>query len=199
MSFETATHGRYQIKSGPLAGVWGANAFRQNTVVAKASGPTREDAIAAVKAELARIDREALEECDHEGAPSAKVYEHAFAKLLPTMIESYVQMLRAHLAAPNQQISAAKLAVAAGYSGYEGANLHYGKLGQRVAEEIGFEPPRRGDGTEIWTCAIAKAALNDTGSPATCAREALSESVDSQHFQWKMRPQVTLALRALGL
>lgn len=41
------------------------------------------------------------------------------------MPESYAAILRAHLAAPDHLISATKLAEAAGYAGYEGANLRY--------------------------------------------------------------------------
>ena len=199
MSFETDRYGHYEIKSGPLAGTWAANAFRRKTLVARASGASRDEAVAAVKAELDRIDGQALSERDEEGAPSAKVYEEAFAILLPTLPDSYVAMLRAHLHAPDRLISATKLAEAAGYAGYEGANLHYGKLGERVAEEIGFVPPIREDGTKIWTCTIARDRSLDTEFPDTSMLEALLRNVDTHHFEWQMRPQVAEALRSLGL
>ncbi|MFZ2981478.1 MAG: hypothetical protein WA085_10645 [Sphingobium sp.] len=198
MSFNTEAHGRYEIKSGPLAGAWAANAILHKTVVAKAAGATREEAISHLKDELARMEQLALSECDTEGAPSASVYERAFARLLPDMPDSYIAMLRAHLAAPDHLISATKLADAAGYSGYEGANLHYGKLGQRVADEIRFVPPRREDGTEIWTCAIARDSSMDTEYPDTSMLEALSRNMETLHFEWQMRPQVVQALRAIG-
>ena len=38
MKFETEAYGAYEIKSGPLAGRWGANAFRRKVMVAKATG-----------------------------------------------------------------------------------------------------------------------------------------------------------------
>lgn len=159
MTFRTDAHGRYDIRSGPLAGAWAANAYRRKILIAKASGSTREEAIELVREQLDQLDRATLSDRDDEGAPSAKVYEEAFAVLLPDMPDSYLAMLRAHLDAPDRLLSATRLAEAAGYSGYEGANLHYGKLGQRVAEEIGFVPPRRADGTEIWTCALAPTPL----------------------------------------
>lgn len=199
MAFMTEVHGRYEIKSGPLAGAWAANAIRHKAIVAKAAGATREEAIALLKDELARLEQLALSECDIEGAPSAKVYELAFGHLLPGMPDTYIAMLRAHLAAPDHLISATKLAEAAGYAGYEGANLHYGLLGQRVAEEIGFMPPRRENGTEIWTCAIARDTSMETEYPDTSMLEALSRILETQHFEWQMRPQVVEALRALGL
>jgi hypothetical protein len=199
MSFRTDTHGRYEIKSGPMAGAWAANAFRRKMLVAKASGPSREAAIDNLKAELDLLDRTALSECDTEGAPAAVVYESAFVALLPSLPDSYLAMLRAHMSAPDKLISATKLAEAAGYAGYEGANLHYGLLGQRVAEEIGFVPPRRSDGSEIWTCAIARDPALDTEFPDTSMLEALSRTFDVQHFEWQMRPQVVQALQRLGI
>ncbi|RZI60329.1 MAG: hypothetical protein EOP94_01685, partial [Zymomonas sp.] len=162
MAFITEDHGRYEIKSGPLAGAWGANAIRHKTVVAKAVGATREEAVASLKSELDRIERQDRFDRDTEGAPPASAYEKAFGRLLPDMPDSYLSMLRAHLSAPDHLLSATQLADAAGYSGYGGANLHYGLLGQRVAQEIGFVPPRRDDGSEIWTCAIARDPALDT-------------------------------------
>jgi hypothetical protein len=199
MGFKTETYGRYEIRSGPLAGAWGANAFRRKTLVTKANGASRDEAVVAVKTELDRLDQVSLSDRDAEGAPSAAIYEHAFALPMPAFPKSYVAMLRAHLAAPDQLMSATRLADAAGYAGYEGANLHYGKLGQRVGDEIGFAPPRREDGSEIWTCVIARDPGLDTEFPDTSLFEALSRNFDSQHFEWQMRPQVAQALRALGL
>jgi hypothetical protein len=198
MSFRTDQWGRYQIKSGPLAGSWGASAIRRGTIVARSSGADREEAIVSLKNELERLERIELSDRDEEGAPSAKVYEEALSHLLPGMPASYLAMLRAHLAAPDQLISATRLAQAAGYAGYEGANLHYGKLGQRVADEIGFDPPRRSDGTSIWTCAIAREPSSELEFPDTSMLGALERSFDAPHFEWQMRPQVVQALRALG-
>src|SRR5690606_9646566 len=106
----------------------------------------RDEALATVKAELDQLDAVQLSECDDEGAPSAKVYERAFAALLPAMPESYHAMLRAHLRAPDHLISATQLAEAAGYENHNAANLHYGTLGQRVGVEIDFDPPKRSNG-----------------------------------------------------
>jgi hypothetical protein len=198
MTFMTEQHGRYEIKSGPLAGSWAANAIRHRTVVAKATGSSREEAVTSLKTMLRRMEQDDLSDRDAEGAPSANVYERAFGHLLPDMPDSYIAMLRAHLTAPDHLISATKLAEAAGYAGYEGANLHYGKLGQRVADEIGFDPPRREDGTEIWTCAIARDTSLYTEYPDTSMLEALSRNMETLHYEWQMRPQVVQALRSLG-
>ena len=199
MSFESETYGRYEIRSGPLAGRWGANAFRQKVLIAKATGASRAEALVAVKAELDRLNVLDVSEHDDEGAPSARIYEQAFLAILPRIPDSYRAMLRAHLAAPDHLISATKLAEAAGYNGYEGANLHYGKLGYLVAAEIDFTPPKRDDGSEIWTCAIARDPSLDTEFPETSLIEGLMRGIETGHFEWQMRPQVVQALRALGL
>lgn len=198
MTFRTDTFGRYEIRSGPFSGTWAANGYRRKVLVAKASGQSREEAIDKVKARLNQLDGISLAERNEEGAPPAVVYEEAFAVLLPDMPDSYLAMLKAHLSAPEQLMSATRLAKAAGYADYEGANLHYGKLGQRVAEEIGFAPPRRDDESEIWTCAIARDPSLDTDFPDTSMLDAMSRTFDTQHFEWQMRPQVVQALRGLG-
>ena len=108
--FETETYGRYEIKSGSIGGTWGANAFRRKTLVTKASGASRDEAVVAVKAELDQLDQISLSDLDAEGAPSVAIYEQAFAALMPAFPESYVAMLRAHLAAPYQRMSATRLA-----------------------------------------------------------------------------------------
>lgn len=198
MTFKTEAYGRYDIRSGPLSGTWAANGYRRKTLIAKTTAASRELAVAELKAALDRLDGDARTECDDEGAPSSKVYEEAFIALLPTLPDSYLAMLRAHLSAPDHLLSATKLAAAAGYSGYGGANLHYGKLGQQVAEEIGFVPPQRADGSKIWTCAIARDRDAETEFPDTSMLDALMRNVDDRHFEWQMRPQVVDALRAIG-
>jgi hypothetical protein len=183
-------------------GLWrapgGANAFRRNVRVAQASGASREHLAAQMKAEFDRMDQLGVAEGDGDGAPSSKVYEDALLALAPRFPPSYVAMLKAHLAAPDHLISAAKLAEAAEYAGYEGATLNYGKLGQRVAEEIRSAPPLRANGTEIWTCAIARDPRLEAGYPDTFLLDALVRNMDTPHFEWQMRPQVVQALRGLG-
>ncbi len=198
MTYMSEAYGRYVIKSGPLAGKWAANAFRGSARVAKTSAETRERAVEAIKAELDRLDALAHVARDEEGAPSASVYRDAFEALIPTLPDSYAAMLRAHLASPERLISATGLAKAAGYVGYEGANLNYGRLGQRIAREIGFVPPRRADGTEIWTCAIARDPGRGTDIAGRSIGDARRRDVDGGHFEWLLRPQAVQALEALG-
>lgn len=196
-AFEETEYGRYVIKSGPLKGSWGANAFRRKVPVAKAIGKSRAEAVAAVKKELDRLDSVDLSKRDDEGAPSAEEYARALLAIEP-IPDSYRAMLKAHLYAPDHLISATKLAEAAGYSGYEGANLHYGTLGKIIADEIGFSPPKRANGDPIWTCAIARDPNLDSEFPDTSLQEALLRNFDQAHFEWQMRPQVVQALQSLN-
>lgn len=200
MAFATEKYGRYDIKSGPLKGAWAANAFRGKTLAAQASGSSRDEAVTNVKAELDSLDAVELSERDQEGAPSAKVYEKAFLAI-GELNAGYRAMLAAHLHAPDHLISATKLAAAAGYTNWSAANLHYGLLGAKVAEEIAFEPPSRPDGSRIWTCAIARDPNLDLEFPDTSLQDTLERWIDDEsfrHFEWQMRPQVVQALRALG-
>lgn len=198
MSFESEEHGRYLIRSGPISGRFGANAYRGKQLVAKVVENTREAAIESVKTTLAQVAAQSFADRDPEGAPSADVYQEALVALLPTLPESYIAMLQAHFSAPDHLLSATKLAEAAGYAGYEGANLHYGKLGLLVAEEIGFDPPKREDGTPIWTCVIARDPSNDSEYRDTPELHEPLRNPGFAHYQWQLRPQVVGALRALG-
>jgi hypothetical protein len=197
MQVEQENYQRYIIKSGRLNGEWAAKAFRRKLLVAQATGNSREEAVTRVKAELARLEALALSACDSEGAPPAQVYEAAFVAIRP-LNDGYRAMLTAHLRSPDRLISATKLAEAAGYRSYSGANLHYGKLGYAIAQEIGFEPPSREDGSKIWTCTLARdpSADLDVGFDGLVAMAL--RHMDAPHFEWQLRPQVAEALLRLG-
>ncbi|HEX8388620.1 MAG TPA: hypothetical protein VF636_06355 [Sphingomonas sp.] len=184
--------------SGQVGGTWRAQAYLRKALVAKATGVTRKDAVAAVVSELERLEAVELAERDEEGVPSTETYREALAGILPTLPPGHKAMLAAHLRAPDHLITATLLAKAAGYSGYEGANLQYGKLGQRVAEAVGFAPPTRENGTTIWTCGIARDPSAEIEYPDTSMLESLERSVGAAHFEWQLRPQVVQALRSLG-
>jgi hypothetical protein len=197
MDVRTEQYGRYEIKSAPLKGEWAANAFRNKKKVAEARAVSFDEVLIRVKARLDQLDATELSSRDKEGAPSASAYLDAFIAL-GKIPEGYEAMLRAHLQAPDHLISATQLAEAAGYENYNAANLHYGLLGKRIGDEIGFIPPRRVDGSEIWTCVLARAPDVGTDFPETSLAEALDRAVDAGHFEWQLRPQVAEALRALG-
>lgn len=196
MDVQSEIYRLYQIKSGVISGKWLARALRRGKIVAEATGENRDQAIDDVKAHLDEIDAIELSQRDEEGAPSAEKYIEAFLQV--SLTDGHVAMLKAHLHAPNHLISATKLAEAAGYENYNAANLQYGLVGEKVANEIGFDPPKRSDGSSIWTCAIARSPDKDTEFPDTSMLDALSAAMEAGHFEWQMRPQVVQALRKLG-
>jgi hypothetical protein len=182
MSMEQEAYGRHIIKSWPRGHLWQARAFigeRQiGEPVIEGDRPT---AIAELKTRLDKREEELKTGKGADGSPSAIEYAEAFARLgkLPA---SYDAMLLAHRNAPKHTLTATQLAEAAGYSGWNGANLHYGKLGQMLAEELGYTPPTRPNGSVIYTAAIATWDKDRNPDP------------DNPHFEWIMRPQVVEAL-----
>lgn len=65
-------------------------------------------------------------------------YVGALNRSEPT--EGQWEMLRIHLAAPDQMITARHLARAIGFSDWHGANLHYGKFAGKLCKELGVSP-----------------------------------------------------------
>jgi hypothetical protein len=96
-------------------------------------------------------------------------------------------MLKALFSAPNRTLTATQLAAAAGYTSYASANEKFGKLARMVAEDLGFVPDQRPDGSPIWTLTLASADPN--------WRE------DDREWRWAMRQQVAdcLIMMNLGL
>ena len=86
-------------------------------------------------------------------------------------------MARAHAAAPDRKLTAQQLADAAGYKSYSSANLHYGKLGQRVAEQAGLSSPKMEAGA--WTYALA--------------------DYDDETNEWRMHEEMAEAMERLNL
>ena len=93
-------------------------------------------------------------------------------------------MLKAHYHAENQAITAGELAAAAGYASYHPANLHYGNIGKSLYELAPIDLPKYKDGTPIYTFYLAT---------------ALTDAEDEQYWNWKLRPELSNAIEALGL
>ena len=86
-----------------------------------------------------------------------------------------LEILRVHLAAPDQTITARQLARALGYSSFSAANLQYGKLAGKICSEMGVSP-----GTNL-------AVLVE-----------FYKSPDSE-YKLYLRPAVVKALKELGI
>lgn len=94
-------------------------------------------------------------------------------------------MLRAHLLAPENIMTATELATAGGYDSYVSANSQYGALGRKLAEELEWNPPEF-KGVPTWTFALAMGADGDT--------RADMEVMGYEQWRWKLRLEVTEAL-----
>ena len=71
-----------------------------------------------------------------EPLPSVLEYKDALRAI--NMSAGQRDMLRAHYLAPNYTITATELADAAGYKGFQGANLQYGLMGKKLRYELNY-------------------------------------------------------------
>lgn len=77
--------------------------------------------------------------------PSKENYKRAFLAIQHNVTDSHRKMLKAHYHAPQQTITATKLAEAAEYEHYGGANLQYARIGEMVAHHLDYLPSERED------------------------------------------------------
>lgn len=109
-------------------------------------------------------------------------YKRALLATSSKMPDSYKRMLVAHYHASSQIITAYQLAEAARYKSFEGANLHYGKLGKLIAEYCDYTPPSHsGKDSPFWSIILANGYQDEKNK-----------------WYWALRPQVAEALEELG-
>ncbi len=109
-------------------------------------------------------------------------YKRALLAINSKMPDSYKRMLIAHYHAPSQILTAYQLAEAARYKSFEGANLHYGKLGKLIAEYCDYTPPSHtGKDSPFWSIILANGYQDEKNK-----------------WYWVLRPQVAEALEELG-
>ncbi len=107
---------------------------------------------------------------------SASQFLAVLRNLESQFTQAQKEMLLGHVNARSHEISMGHLAVLAGYSGFEAANVQYGKVGSLLAEALGIH------GLSQKTQMIGTASRNQD---------------DSGHWQWKMRPALVEALKQL--
>ncbi|TKB05906.1 hypothetical protein [Desulforhopalus sp. IMCC35007] len=71
--------------------------------------------------------------------PTKDQYKKALEVLKPKMNANQLRMLEFHFKSHNRTVTFSQLADEVEYKGYEGANIHYGKLGRALGEETNFE------------------------------------------------------------
>lgn len=111
-----------------------------------------------------------------EFTPSTQAYVTAFRKIEANMKETHRKMLAENYNAPCHAATAKSIGQAAGYNGFQAANLQYGHLGTMVAEEMGLDVK----GVEMLAHMIGPNQLTNT------------------EWLWIMRTNVAAALEELG-
>lgn len=81
-------------------------------------------------------------------------------------------MLSAHANAEDRRMTADDLATAAGWKRYSSANLHYGKLGRRIGEQLSLKVD--GENGHAWTHTIGE---YDQGTSEWVMHEELAEAL----------------------
>lgn len=192
--FEQVQHGRYIVRVGPLAGAWAAQAYQgAKSVGGRHQGANRDDALEKARHMLDAREAEIAANRNQDGAPTAREYVEAF-ECLGRLADGWEAMLAAHLSSQDRLITATQLAQAAGYTNWSAANLQYGKLGRRLAEELNYNPPNRKNGTTIWTYSLATSP-DDGDLEEEQLYSLLERGLENPHFEWLLRPQVAEALR----
>ena len=113
-------------------------------------------------------------------AETLSTLQHSSSK----KIDNGFLMLCANYEADDMEISTSRLGKAAGYDNYNTANEQYGSFAHKICDELGYTPKLRDNGKPIWTSVLC---------------EDSSERDSQNHFQWRLRPQVAVALEDLGM
>lgn len=100
-------------------------------------------------------------------------YVTAFRRI--AVAPHHMRMLQAHYHAPDRTLTATQMSKALGYPTYAAANLHYGKLGRLVGEQIGGRP-----------------------LPEQNVSVLVTFEKPGREWYWIMRPAVAGALEQLG-
>jgi hypothetical protein len=73
--------------------------------------------------------------------PSVAAYKAVLPQAIESLSDSQIAMLRAQYLAPQHAMTATQLAEAAKYRSFHGANLQYGKMGQKLRKALKYTNP----------------------------------------------------------
>jgi 5-methylcytosine-specific restriction protein A len=107
--------------------------------------------------------------------PEYKADDYAAAFRRVAVAPHQMRMLQAQYHAPDRTLTATQMSKALGYPTYSAANLHYGKLGRLVGEQIGWQP-----------------------LPEQTVFVLVTFEKPGREWHWIMRPAVAQALEQLG-
>lgn len=137
-------HGRYQVKSGRLAGEYVARAFPKppttaRGLIAEAKGATEEAAIAALHElinarDVRRAEQRRLDPQTGAAVPSTEEYAEAIAQV--ALSRPQLAMLKALALADGDGLSERRMANAAGYKSLASANRAFAAAGLLIANYL---------------------------------------------------------------
>ncbi len=140
-------HGRYQIKSGRLAGEYVARAFpkpptKARGLIAEATGATEEAAIAALHEiidarETRRTDERRTDTHTGVAVPSAEEYDEAIRQV--ALSQPQRAMLTALSLAGEDGLTDARMAKMAGYKSQTSANRSFAGAGLLIADYLSLD------------------------------------------------------------
>jgi hypothetical protein len=182
---QEVVYGRYVIRTLLIGAKVKARAFVGRTAIADAEGDTHEAAVLNMKRVLDQRGAEQLA-ARKNSIPTADEFVDAFNRLDGRIGRHHWLMLKALYRAPGRTLTATQIAAAAGYESHSTTNYHFGALGKMLAEDLGYEPSRRDDGTTRWTSTLAIGADPDADR-------------DDGQWQWRMRDEVVDALGRLNI
>jgi hypothetical protein len=162
---------------------WLGRVAKNKKVLADIEGDSKEAVHESLKEIVDSIIAEKLGNRG-DASPAAQEYIDAFNAIMSKIHDGQFAMLKAHYHATDRTMTATQLAEAAGYAGYESANLQYGKLGDKLNAELNMDLPKNMNGTRIATFVLA---------------DGQRIAADEREWHWTMRPEVAEAVEYLGL
>jgi hypothetical protein len=172
---------QYTILSARHKGKFRGRVWKEKALLLETEGSSIENTLGMLK----QFVDEKLEGAAREAgkAPDETRVLDGLRAICSQLSDRQLAMLKAHYHAENQAITATELAAAAGYASYHPANLQYGNIGKLLFELAPIDLPKYKDGAPIYTFYLAT---------------ALTDVEDEQHWNWKLRPEVSNAIAALG-
>jgi len=188
---QVGEHGRYQIKSGLLAGKFVARAFpkpptKARGMIAEASGATQEAAITALHDVIDARESQMAENRrtdPHTGAsvPSIEEYTEALGQVALTRPQR-AMLAALSLADAEEGLTEVRVANGAGYKSHASANRSLASAGRMVATFLSSETVSNGSSTDLDGTAV----LGFRGEPQH----------DKDPGNWVLYPELRDAIRA---
>lgn len=171
----------YQLVAAEKGLKYVGKAWKDEAIVLQADGGSIDEVLVQLRSGTDKLlaDRAAT-----APPPSDADYLAAFKRILPTLSDGHLAMLKAHHRARDRSLTATQLAAAAKYSSYRAVNLQYGEVGKRLWEQLPTQLPRDSEDRLIFTFALC---------------DESDRSMPEDQWIWVMRPEVAAAVKQLGL